>query len=229
MKKISLTTCLLLLSWGLALAQGSAFGLKSGLSVGTQNWSSFGNNSPLLKPHYLLSLESLDIEDRFSFYLEAGYHTRGTAYRFVGSSPGFSFQNVSRNIEFRNFSLSGGLKSKKDFKHNMKSYVLFALRGEYTSGVNFEVFEIFEPGTRAFVYGITAGAGIEWAFTEYVGGVIEFRISPDIARQIFVPSYQGLTDGFTGEVYNTREQNVRNVSFELSVGLRFLRKVVYID
>jgi hypothetical protein len=229
MKKIALVLSLLVGSMAMIHAQGTAFGLKSGLSVGTQNWSSFGNNSPLFKPHYLFSIESLDVEDRFSFYLETGYHTRGTAYRFVGSSPGFSFQNVSRNIEFRNISLSGGLKSKKDFKNNMKSYVLFALRGEYTSGVNFEVFEIFEPGTRPFVYGITAGAGFEWAFTEHVGGVIEFRVSPDIARQIFVPSYQGLTDGFTGEVYNTREQNVRNVSFELSVGLRFLRKVVYLD
>lgn len=229
MKNIYLIFVLVLFSAFSVKAQGTGFGLKSGLSMGMQNWTSFSNNSPLFKPHFLASIESLDIEDRFSFYLETGYHTRGTSYRFIGGGPGIAFNTTSRNIEFRNISLSGGVKSKKAFRGDIKSYILFALRAEYTTGVDFQVFEYFQQGTRLFNYGVTVGAGIEWMFSEHVGGVIEFRVSPDISRQIFVPSYQGLTNEITGELFNTQEQNVRNVSIELSFGFRFLRKVVYLD
>lgn len=228
MKKLVLPIICILFFGTSALSQGSAFGLKSGLSMGMQNWSQFGQNSPLFKPHFAASIETLDLEaDKFAFYLEAGYHTRGSAYRFAGSNS--IFNTTSRNMEFRNVSLSGGVKSKKAFKGDLKSYILFALRAEYTTGVNFEIYEFFQEGTRLFNYGVTIGAGLEWMFSDLVGGVLELRVSPDISRQIFVPSYQGLTNEFTGELFNTPEQNVRNVSVELSVGFRFLRKVEYVD
>lgn len=213
-------------------AQGTAFTIKSGLSLNTQRWTGLGSRSVMMKPHYLLSIESLDIEDKYSFFFQAGYHQRGTAFRFAsGINPGtgISFGSTTRNVEFHNISLSAGVKSKKQLKENLKSNVFFGLRGEYTVKTKFEIYEPLKDGTRKINWGIDAGMGLEWMFAEHMGAIVEFRISPDVSRQIFVPVYHGLTDPFTGNTYSTQEQNIRNVSFELSVGLRFLRKVVYYE
>ena len=214
------------------IAQGTAFTLKSGLSLNTQRWTGLGSRSILLKPHYLLSIESLDLEDKNSFFLQAGYHQRGTAFRFgrgVNPGTGVAFGSTSRNVEFHNISLSAGVKTKKQLKENLKSTVFFGLRGEYTANTKFEIYEPLEGGTRKMNWGVDAGMGLEWMFAEHMGAVVEFRISPDVSRQIFVPAYNGLVNPYTGDTYSTQEQNIRNVSFELSVGLRFLRRVVYYE
>ena len=87
------------------------------------------------------------------------------------------------------------------------------------------------PGTnvRRWNYGVIAGGGVEFMFSELVGGLVELSISPDISQQYFQNSFT-YTSNINGQQLRTiGERRIRNISIELSVGFRFLRIVEYID
>ena len=92
-----------------------------------------------------------------------------------------------------------------------------------------EIYEGFEAGINKVLYGITLGGGFEFPFSELIGGVIDIRFSPDISRQIFIPPVTNWENPFTGRVETLREQSIKNLAFEVSLGLRFLHKIIYVD
>jgi len=62
-------------------AQGQIFGLKGGLSAGTQKWNSF-ERDPLYATHFAVSMESAELDRKSALYGQIGYHTKGSAIRF---------------------------------------------------------------------------------------------------------------------------------------------------
>ena len=78
-------------------------------------------------------------------------------------------------------------------------------------------------------YGGTLAFGYEFPFSEFVGGLIEFSVSPDLSAQYNQQQDISFSSPVSGQNVTLRKQQIRNVSFELTMGFRFLHKVVYLD
>ena len=236
-------------SFGVYSQNGSAFGIKAGPLVGFQSWNN-SESELLFRYHAVAYIESYSASGAASLFAQAGYHVRGGALRVRGGS--FQAINSARIIdiptrtspyEFRNLALSIGAKQR--FLNNDQSsfYYLLGVRGEYTLNTNLADYHpendpLFEfnlihplPGSnvRKWNYGIIAGGGYEFMFSELVGGLVELSISPDLSQQYFQNAFT-YTSNINGQSQRTiGERRIRNISIELSVGFRFLAIVEYVD
>ncbi len=222
-------------------AQGTAFGLKGGLTLGVQKWNGF-DQDPLFKYHGAISAESLDETAQFSIFAQAGYHLKGSALRnqnFLDQNGDF-FRLPAQEFIFKNISVVLGGKRKYDLSDAMKGYYLFGLRGDYTVGTNLDQYKeansfnggLFYPDNgfvRKWNYGVTLGGGFEFAFGELVGALLEITVNPDFSYQYKQPAIPNVRDPYTGQNRTIQERTIRNVTFEITAGFRLLRKVEYID
>ncbi len=223
-------------------AQSTAFGLKGGLTMGIQNWNGF-DQDPLIKYHGIAFVESADETAQFAVFAQAGYHLKGSAIRnrnFLNPTTGNFFRPAAQPFIFKNASLTLGGKRKYDLSNSAKAYYLFGLRGDYTIDTNLDEYEdlnelnggLFYPidfYVRKWNYGVTLGGGLEVAFGELVGAVLEFTVNPDFSLQYRQPSIPNVRDPYTGQNRTISERTIRNITFEVTAGFRFLRKVEYID
>ncbi len=240
--KTLLSFCLLLLSGGYLAAQSTVFGLKGGLSLGIQKWGGF-DQDPLVKYHGIAFVESADETAQFSVFAQAGYHLKGSAIRnrnFYSPINGQFYRPPAQEFIFKNAALTLGAKRGYEFSDITKAYYLFGLRGDYTIGTNLKKYReineynksLFFPDdgfVRRWNYGVTVGGGFEFAFSELIGALIEFTINPDFSFQYKQPAIPNVTDPYTGQARTIPERTIRNITFEISAGFRFLRKVEYID
>ncbi len=220
-------------------AQSKAYIVKGGLSLGTQSWGYF-ERDPLFKYHGAVAIESAEETQRFSVFAQAGYHVRGSAIRngnFVDQNGDF-FRAPTREFRFNNASLILGGKQRKEMSGSAKLYYAFGIRGEYTIKTNLEDYEDsnvivggFYPEDQ-FVqklnWGATVAGGFEFPFSDLIGGVLEFSVHPDFSFQYRRPSATVL-DPITRNPRTLGEQTIRNITFEVSLGIRFLQIIEYID
>ena len=226
-------------------AQGFAWGVKSGLSLGFQKWNN-SERDPLFTYHAAAFIETLSEENRFTLFAQGGYHKRGSAIRirsFVTVDPftGMEreFRGRTTKYEFNNLSIAIGAKQKYDFGVSNKFYYLIGLRADYTINTNLDEFEEialltngFYPlqiGVNEFNYGAVFGGGAEFALSDLISVVVELTINPDISRQYFQPPVPNAYDPFTMQNRSLPEQSIRNNTVELSVGFRFVRSVEYVE
>ena len=242
MKKMLLLATGMLLVIG-AGAQSYGFGLKGGLTIGTQNWNSF-ERDPLLKYHGIAFIESYDPEDPFALFAQVGYHVKGSAIRrrnFYNPNTSTFFQPPAYQFLFNNLSLTLGAKQKFGFTGNSKTYYMIGVRGDYTLSTNLGEYESFNetnPGysifnnfIRRFNYGLTVGGGIEKPLGEYVDLILEFSVNPDFSLQYQQPAIPNVYVAYgTGTDRRTlEERRIRNITFELTVGFRFLHIIEFVD
>ncbi|HNA40489.1 MAG TPA: hypothetical protein PLP81_00250 [Saprospiraceae bacterium] len=222
-------------------AQGYAFGLKGGLTAAFQTWDNYGRDA-LYKPHGILFIESAD-DDAGSLFAQIGYHIKGAANRPKGRTI---YRDLQGNLieykpsvieyQFHNLSLTAGFKKKYGFGSNF-AYYLLGLRGDYTLKTNFDQYKeinkyyFFYPDdvyVKKWNYGVTVGGGFEFPFSELVRGIVEFTVNPDFSKQYRQPPITNIINGL-GQVYNVPERQISNVTIELTVGMRFMNKIEYID
>ncbi len=213
-----------------AYSQSFVFGPKFGGTIGIQNWSGIDRDA-LIAYHGALFIESWSEDKNSSFFGQLGYHQRGSAQRtfnFTGGTNGQQFI-------FNNAVLAFGAKSKFKTYNANKPYYKIGIRLEYTLNTNLEQYLIYggyfplDPFVNKFNYGAMAGVGYEIQFSEFVGGFIEATLSPDISLQYEQPPLSNVLDPITNRARNLNEQTIRNISFEISVGLKLLRKIEFID
>lgn len=240
MKKIiTLFFCLISLS---TFAQGSfAWGVKGGLSAGFQTWNNY-QRDPLFRYHGDIYIETYDGPDANALYAQAGYHVRGSALRnqnFTNVLTGQVGRLPTQAFIFNNVAISTGFKQRFDLGLN-KGYYAVGIRGEYTLSDNLDDFQTlntsigslyfpFPEAVRDFNYGLTLSGGLEFNFSELIGGIVEFSLSPDLSDQYRQPAIANVYDPFTGTERTIPERKIRNITAEISVGFRFLRIVEYID
>lgn len=231
---------------GLA-AQGFAWGVKGGLTVGFQNWGGF-EQDPLFKYHGIVFIESLSEEDKFALYSQLGLHQKGSAIRNRTATNvinGQFFRPPTREFIFNNLSLGLGAKQKFPFgQGSTKAYYMLGIRADYTIDTNLDEYTAFTEQNpiyagffpiddtqfiREFNYGLTVGGGFEFPLAELISTMIEFTINPDFSFQYEQPEIPGVVDPWTGNSRTLPERQIRNVTFEVTVGFRFLNKYVYID
>lgn len=213
-----------------ALAQSFYFGPKVGLDVNFQRWNNSERNS-LITPNLDLFIESYDEEDINSLYALIGYHTKGSAVRF-------NFLNGSSGFDYRFNNLALGVGAKRVFKPDSKykPYYILGLRLEYTVSTNldkyteseFAVIHPVDQFVNKFNYGPTIGIGFSKKLSDLIGGFMELAIMPDVSRQYEQPALSNIVlPTLNGRTVNIAAREIRNLVFEVTVGLRFLRKVEY--
>ena len=234
-RKMLFLFCSLLLSYSVH-AQSFAWGIKGGLTTGYQKWE----NTPrdlLFKYHGALYIESLPAGNDFALFAQAGYHIKGSALRNLQANLGTGgvFRPPAQEFIFRNASLTIGAKQKFDFNDQAKAFYAFGFRGDYTLSTNLDEFRevgLFFPDNflvRKLNYGAYLGGGLEFALADLVGAVVEINVSPDFSFQYQQPSLSNVTNPFTSQQITLPERKIVNVVLELSVGIRLLRIVEYIE
>ncbi len=222
-------------------AQGTAYTLKGGFSLGVQKWSGY-DQGPLFKYHGAISTESIDETAQYSLFAQAGYHLKGSALRNqrLFNQNGDIFRLPSQQFIFKNISLVLGAKRKYAMTDATKLYYLVGLRGDYTLGTNLDKYKAFNEQNntlfypdnnfvRDWNYGLTIGGGFELALGELVGASLEFTVNPDFSYQYKQPSISNVYNPITRQNETLPERNIRNITFEISAGIRLLRVVEYVD
>jgi hypothetical protein len=226
-----------------ASAQSFYFGPKLGPSMGFQRWENF-QQSPLFTYHGAFFIESYseDNPDN-SLYAQVGWHNRGSAFRnqrFI-SIEGDIFNVPTRNFIFSNAVVAIGGKRRQFIHKKLNSYYIIGLRGEYTVLTNLSDYDQFNQYfnqpfypdnqfVRKWNYGVTVGGGFEYKLGKMVAGILEFSVHPDLSRQYEQPPLGSIPDPWNpGNLVTIREKRIKNITLELSLGLRFLRKVIYLD
>ena len=218
-----------------------AFGVKGGLSIGQQNWDGAGtfNNSLLFKYHGAVYIETLPADTTSVLFAQLGYHVRGSAFRYRNSTgydlagnlvaiPGFT-----QEFQFNNVALILGAK-RRGVLGNEHAYYSLGLRAEYTVSTNLDlpaqyISYAYSSPVKDFVnnfnYGVSVAGGYEFPFSDLIGGFVELSVHPDISKQYFRPPFTAY-DPFQKQNIQIAQQEIRNISIELSVGFRFIRRVV---
>jgi hypothetical protein len=209
---------------------GTRWGLKGGPTLGMQ-----GQGNLLMRYHGAVFIEGGGSENN-PLYAELGYHARGFANRYTfqqnPQNPTLSLKTFAVRTIFHNVSLSLGMKKKGDYRDDIKYFYSFAMRGELTVGSNLPHLDINNPRNnvgnfnnyysnyiRPFNWGMDIGGGFEKKFSELRTGFIQLTLSPDLSfqyREANFTSGGGISVG-----------GHRNLSIELSVGVRFWNKVIY--
>jgi len=241
-KIILALTALLLSCTGLA-AQGAFFGVKGGLSAGSQKWNNF-SRAFLYRGHIAATVESNSETSNRDFYAQLGYHQRGSTLRSAGifTQNGVRFRPPNQEFIFNNISFGFGVKQKLYGNSKIVPFYSLGLRAEYTIDTNIDEFDreqplfysayFFETFVKKFVYGVSAGGGIEYPFSEFVEGILEISLHPDIGPQydqLFPLENIANPRDPGGRPITIPPRQVRNFTLEISVGIRFLRKVIYIE
>jgi len=211
---------------------GFFFGPKLGPTIGMQNWDGF-DRRVMFNYHGAVFIESIDPDFKGSFFGQLGYHSRGSGLNVIRLN-GFS---TGQSFIFNNLSLMAGAKKRLLTKSLKTPYYFVGVRAEYQLSNNLE--EIQERYNNPFfpipvyvnnwTYGISFGGGIEFLGSDYVQPAIEMSISPDLSFQYQQPGGITVTNPFNGQPATLSERKIRNITLEISLSIRFLRRVVYIN
>ena len=211
------------------ISQSFYFGPKAGIGLNTQQWNNF-DRDPLFSFFGDVFIESYDEGSPSSLYAQLGYHTRGSSLRLATFNSGF-FSNA---FKFNNLVFAAAAKRVLSSSKNTKPYYLLGIRGEYTLSTNLNDFteyqSIFYPiefYVNKFNYGFIVGGGFDFKMSDLYGAFVEFVISPDISLQYQQPAIPNVINPYNGRSTTIGERRIRNLSLEITFGMRFLRKVEY--
>jgi hypothetical protein len=241
-KKVFYLSFLFSLTFNFAVSQSYYFGIKGGPSLGYQKWENF-NQGLLMTYHATAFWESYSENNpNNSLYAQLGFHNRGSALRNlrVLTNDNSIYTLPTQKFVFSNLSLGVGAKKKHEINDKLSSFYSLGIRAEYNLFTNLHTFEEYNTTYFTnyypvnafkinFTYGATVGGGLEFYFSELTSGIIELSVNPDFSNQYVQPSYQ-TPDPM--EPHNNRiipRRSIKNTTVEISFGLRFLRKVIYID
>ncbi len=216
----------------LVVSQSYWFGAKSGLGLNTQKWDDFSNRDFLLSPFGDVFLESFN--DQNVLYAQLGYHIRGSSVRFR-TFQGLS--DITEGFKFKNLVLElGAKKFYGNTQDKFRPFLILGIRGEYTLGTNLDDFASynsaffpFDEYVRKINYGVSFGGGYEWFASEFQKLFIEVSVNPDFSYQYDQPIIQDVINPITNQIMDLPTRTIRNLSFEIKIGMKFLRKVVYVN
>jgi hypothetical protein len=213
-------------------SQSFVFGFDGGMTMGLQSWNGF-QRDPLFRYHFDGFVESWNEENKYSLFVRGGYHVRGGAIRtrsWYDPDLMQEFDGGTTNMVFNNLVLSLGGKQKFSVGPNSKAYYMLAIRTEYTLSSEFDGYMTsYEGLENKFVFGVSLGGGFEVPFSRWVAATFEVSVHPDFTKQIFIPRQDTGFSDTNGNPIIIQEQNVTNLSIEFTVGLRFLREIIYVD
>ncbi len=223
-----LSVSIFVLDYEETLAQGSVYSVKTGLTAGTQRWNNY-NRRPLMKYHIAGAIETHSPENLSSLFVQLGYHLKGSALRrssFV-SQMNEVIPGGTDEFKFHNVSLVLGGKQKMEVFTESRLYYLVGVRGDFNIKAEFDrgIYDNFSDHINKFTFGVTVGGGLEVPLSTHTGIFFELSVSPDFSNQIYIPPHRSFWDPNR----MNPEQKVINIAVELSVGMRFLHEVIYVQ
>lgn len=203
-------------------------GVKGGLGVNMQKWNNY-ERGILFTPCIDVFSESND-DALNKLYISLGYHTRGSTVR------GFGFTSYNP-YKFNNLVLEAGGKRMLSVDKKFNGYYILALRAEYTLSTNLNgraatsIYNLVDDTyVNKFNYGATVGGGFEMELGETKVLFFEVSVNPDLSKQyeqnetLTIENPNPTPNPITTNPFITIvPQEVRNVSLELKVGIKFLR------
>lgn len=215
---------------------GFYFGPKLGPTIGLQQWDGF-ERRPMLNFHAAAFIETVDPDFKGALYGQIGYHTRGSGINVTSNfaSP------FGQSFIFNNLSATLGAKKRLLTKTLMTPYYFVGIRVDYQLSNNLQevqeqyfgtlnsLFFPFPDFVNDITYGLSFGGGVEFLGSELVQPVLEFTISPDISNQYQSIAIPNVTNPYNGQPTTLPERSIKNLTLEISLVVRFMRKVVYID
>lgn len=206
---------------------GTAYGIKGGLTLGSQSWN--GSERELLTAYNgSLFVETINDETSLRLFGEFGYHIKGSTIvtrKFVDMNNVTYPRRVIRQ-PFTNLSLAFGAKNMHTLTETISGYYMVGPRVDYN--LNYEIaFLNIDRFVNKFTYGATVGGGVEFKFGDApFAAQLEFQVQPDVANQIFFQNVPYVDRN--GNQFNL-SQKVRNISYEITLGFKFIRKVIWVD
>jgi len=220
---------LLCFPW-LLFSQKYGYTIKGGSGLATQRWQGGGGGrSPVLAHHGLIGAD-FESEGGNVIYGQLGYHLRGSGERVLRfyDIHGNDYPGGFFGMKFHNISLEAGMK-KFFLKQQLKAYYGMGVRVEYTVKQQLQfLYMQYEPFVQKINYGFSVKVGTELELSKFTMGGLEINIAPDISRQIWVRGVRFI-DPRTNMISPQNEQSVRNLTIEISLYLRFLQIIEYID
>jgi hypothetical protein len=122
-------------------------------------------------------------------------------------------------------------------------YYSFGVRGDYTVNTKFgfgdpsinpfySYIYPFEGFVRKFNYGFSVGGGMELPFSKLIGMIVELSVNPDLSQQYnqpAIPNIRNPNPYGSSSLITIPERKIANLTVELSVGFRFIHKVILVD
>lgn len=203
-------------------------GVKGGIGLNMQRWNNFERDI-LFTPLIDVFSESND-DPLNKLYASLGYHTRGSTVR------GFGF-NSYNPYKFNNLVLEVGGKRMMSTDKTYNGYYMLGLRAEYTLSTNLDqvgttnIYNLVsDVYVRKFNYGVTLGGGFEMAWGTNRVLFIEASVNPDLSKQyeqtesLTIENPNPTPNPITTNPFITiQPQEVRNVSLEIKIGVKFAR------
>jgi hypothetical protein len=227
--------------FGRTAAQSTAYVFQAGPTIGFQRWDNTFERDPLFQYHAALAIETVNNEDdRDALFMQIGYHVKGSANRFRFFYQGGGIDSYSEQFKFNNLSLILGFKRHIPQNEATRYFYFGGLRGDYTLSTNIDdlassnpyapLYYPFIGSMNRWMFGLSLGGGLEFKLGELVGGQLKLSLHPDLTLQYNQPSLENVLNPYSpGTTTTIPERRIRNNALELSVGIRLLRKVVYVD
>lgn len=219
-----------------SIAQSFWFGPYFGPGLGTQRWNSY-ERLPAFTYHFGAFIESYDEDNEMnSLFASLGYHQRGsslrTRYNIIGTN---NFLTQNNTFLFNNIVLVLGAKRQFNTDRLSNFYYSFGIRAEYNLSTNLDKYQNFGTlyfPTNDFVRKLTGGikfaGGYDFRFSELFGGYVQLSIDPDFFNQYNKNfANEAINPLFPTNTITIPPQEIKNISIELTLGIKFLRKVVY--
>ena len=226
-------------------ASYSIYGIKGGSTLGFQQWNNFDQDALFAWNAGVFAESLADRDAQSSLYAGLSFSQKGSAKRNVqlfssngsGSLIGGTF---TRKYIFNNLVLNVGAKKRLEQRSNgFTPYYSIGAFGSYTISTNlneqsnsFFLLDPVDDFVRKINYGVQIGGGFEKQLSEYLGIHFDFSMFPELSFQYqeqYGPNPNQVINPFTGNLFTPRDRNIRNLAFEITVGIRFLREVIYVD
>ena len=228
--------------WG-----GYFFGVRGGLSLSSQDWSNIETELGL-GLHGDLFIETIPVDNTFSFWGQVGYHQRGSRIsrrRILSFTGNQRITLPADKFVFNNLVLSIGGKQIVKYSRLADLYYLIGVRAEYNVSTNLSDYDQLTASQgiqfrnsypidsyefiNRFTYGVTAGGGANFLLGEKMSAFVEVTAQPDLNFQYNQGTIDNVVNPGTSGNTSIGEQAIRNFTIEVSVGLRLLRKWTYTD
>ena len=206
-------------------AQYGYWGFQASPGFSTQKWNNSSRDALLtIGGDFFMSIYGENDETNV-YYAKAGYHQRGSS---VNISSFSGLVNNRLKYVFHNVTIGAGVQKHLTEKFNLPFYYLLGVRLEYTVATNLESFRKFNSPfyphknfVNKFNYGLDFGGGFVFHFLEGYDVFLELLISPDFSLQYEQDPIKNVINPYhPAQTIDLGKRQVRNLSFELSVGLR---------
>ena len=209
------------------LAQGGFYGVQISPGFSTQKWNGQSRSS-LLTLNADVYMSAYGEDETNIYYLKGGYHQRGSSVN-VGNLSGIL--NTRLKYIFHNAVVGVGVKKMLKERFGLPFYYLLGLRLEYTVGTNLSQYKDRNTAyypidyfVNKFNYGTDFGGGFIFQLNGNYDLYLELLVSPDFSLQYEQDPIANVVDPYhPSQLITVPKRQVRNLSFEFSIGLRLLQ------